>query len=231
MQRRVLLASAAAALSVGGGWVLTRPAGPDFALPGAANAQEATPTEPTTPEPAPDAPVVTEMIAGNPLARVEVIEYASFTCPHCAAFHADQYQQLKADYIDTGKIRFVYREIYFDRFGLWASMIARCGGPDRFFGIAEMIYAQQQDWIAGGADPALIADNLRQIGRVAGLDDATLDACMADEATAQALVAWFEENSARDGIDSTPSFLINGEKFSNMPYAEFVTILEARLAE
>ncbi len=222
MNRRALLATAvsATALALGGGWLLTRPGSPSDALLGAALAQDATV----------DTSTIVEMIEGNPDAAVEVIEYASFTCPHCANFHANQYQQLKANYIDTGKIRFVYREIYFDRPGLWASMIARCGGPLRFFGIADMLYDQQHEWTAGG-DPATIAQNLRNIGKIAGLDDATLDACMIDADTAQSLVAWFEENSTRDEISSTPSFLINGVKYSNMSYEDFAAILETELAK
>jgi protein-disulfide isomerase len=212
MNRRFLLTTAAAALAT---------------APLSAFAQEAAAPEATMEEQT----GIPEMVLGNPDAAVEVIEYASFTCPHCAAFHADQFQQLKANYIDTGKIRFVYREIYFDRFGLWASMIARCGGnTDRFFGISDVIYDTQREWTAGG-DPAQIAANLRQIGKVAGLEDETLDACMSDGAQAQALVDWFTENSTRDAVEGTPTFLINGEKFSNMSYAAFAEILDAKLAE
>jgi len=80
------------------------------------------------------------MVIGDADAPIEMIEYASFTCPHCARFHADVYPLLKADYIDSGKVKFIYREVYFDRFGLWASMIARCGGEARFFGLSNLIY-------------------------------------------------------------------------------------------
>ena len=172
---------------------------------------------------------IQDMVLGSPDAPVEVVEYASFTCPHCASFHAEQFKELKKNYIDTGKVRFVYREVYFDRYGLWASMIARCGGDMRFFGITEMIYSGQKEWAAGG-DPAQIAANLRNIGKIAGIDDATLDACMQDGATAEKLVAWYQENAERDDISSTPSFLIDGEKYSNMRYSEFAAILDERLA-
>ncbi len=176
-----------------------------------------------------DPAAIPDMVLGNADAPVTVIEYASFTCPHCAAFHADQFQQLKADYIDTGKVRFVYREVYFDRFGLWASMIARCGGEQRFFGISDLLYDGQRDWIGEG-DPATIAENLRRIGRTAGLDDTTLDACLADNAQAEALVAWFQENAEADAIDSTPTFVIDGTKHSNMSFDEMSAILDEALA-
>jgi protein-disulfide isomerase len=206
---------------LGGTWFLTQSTNPSDPILGSALAQEAGEIDTST---------VVEMVLGNPDAAVEVIEYASFTCPHCAAFHANQFQELKANYIDTGLIKFVYREIYFDRFGLWASMVARCGGEMRFFGISDMLYDQQREWIAGGQDPALIAGNLRRIGLTAGLDGEQVDACLSDPTTAQTLVAWFEENSARDEITSTPSFIINGEKFSNMSYSDFAAVLDERLA-
>ncbi len=216
------------ALVLGGGWLLNRPANPvDLQLPGAALAQDATATE--TPAAEIDISTIQDMMQGSVDAPVEIIEYGSFTCPHCAAFHADQYQQIKTNYIDTGKVRFIFREVYFDRFGLWASMIARCGGELRFFGISDLLYSTQQDWTAGG-DPALIAENLRKIGLTAGLDTAMLDTCLNDEVMAQTLVAWYTENSTRDGVEGTPTFFVNGTKYSNMPYAEFAAILDAELA-
>jgi protein-disulfide isomerase len=170
---------------------------------------------------------IPEMSIGNPDASVTVIEYASFTCPHCAAFHAETFKDLKADYIDTDKINFIYREIYFDRFGLWAAIVARCGdgAENRFFGIAEMLYAQQQDW-ARQSDAAAIVERLRRIGKTAGLSDPQLDQCFTDPDNAQKLYARYLQQSEADGITSTPSFVINGEKYANMPYDELKAILD-----
>lgn len=173
---------------------------------------------------------IPDMVQGSADARVEIIEYASFTCPHCASFHAGPYKDIKKDYIDTGKVKFVYREVYFDRFGLWASMIARCAGPDRFFGMTDLIYKEQSLWSRAG-DPAAIVAELRKIGLKGGLDNDTLDACLEDADNAQALVAWYQENAERDNIRSTPSFLINGEPYSNMNYADFSAIIDEKLAE
>lgn len=176
-----------------------------------------------------DTSQVLEMSLGDPDAPITIVEYASFTCPHCANFHAGPLQQLKTDYIDTGKVHFIYREVYFDRYGLWAGMVARCAGPLRYFAVSDMIYDQQREWTASG-DPAGIAEALRKIGKVAGLDDAALDACFADAEKAQAMVALYQENAARDDIRSTPSFLIDGQKYSNMSYADFAKILDEKLA-
>ena len=173
---------------------------------------------------------IAEMSLGNPDAKVTVIEYASYTCPHCATFHNGPFKQLKADYIDTGKIEFVYREVFFDRFGLWASMLARCAGPDRFFAMTDLIYRGQDTWARAG-DPALIAEELRRIGRLAGLDDAALDACLLDDTKARTLVAWFQANAEEHTIESTPSFVINGKTYQNMSYADMSGLIDAALAE
>jgi len=170
---------------------------------------------------------VVEMTLGNPDAPVQVVEYASYTCPHCANFHNGPYQQLKADYIDTGRIGFTYREVYFDQPGLWASMMARCGGEMRFFGISNLLYENQQTWARAG-DGAAIAAALRNIGKVAGLSDADLDQCMSDAANAEELMAWYRTNADRDEVTGTPSFLINGEKVSN---SNFMPALEAAVAD
>jgi len=225
MTKILPVAALAVVLAAGGGWLLLQqtaaPSDTQTRLLGAAAAQETDI----------DTSTVVEMVQGDPDATVEIIEYASFTCPHCASFHANQYPQIKENYIDTGLVRFVYREIYFDRPGLWASMIARCGGELRFFGIANMIYEQQSEWLAGGQDPNLIVENLRRIGLTAGMDAEQIAACMSDGENAQNLVAWFEENSTADGIRSTPSFVINGELHSNMSYEDFAALLDEKLAE
>ncbi len=173
---------------------------------------------------------IADMVQGSSDAKVEIIEYASYTCPHCASFHAGPYKDLKKDYVDTGKVKFVFREVYFDRFGLWASMIARCAGPDRFFGMTDLLFKEQSLWSRAG-DPAAIVAELRKIGLKGGMEEAQLNACLEDADSAQALVAWYQENAERDDVSSTPSFLINGEPYSNMNYADFSAIIEENLAE
>ena len=174
---------------------------------------------------------IKDMSIGNPDATVTVIEYASFTCPHRAAFHADSFKKLKADFIDTGKINFINREIYFDRFGLWAGITARCGenAENRYFGIIDMMYEQQRDWANSGNPPEVIVEKLRTIGKTAGLTDADLDACFQDGDRAQALYATYLKNSEADGVQATPSFVINGELHRNMPYEDLKALIESML--
>ncbi len=174
--------------------------------------------------------VVPDMVIGNKDAKVTLTEYASFTCPHCARFHTEVFKPLKKDYIDTGKIKFVYREVYFDRYGLWAAMVARCGGEMRYFGISDILFASQSEWSASD-DPTVVVENLKKIGRTAGLDDATLGACLDNADMAQAMVTAYQTNAAADQVESTPTLIVNGVKHANMAYEELKVILDAELAK
>ncbi len=181
-----------------------------------------------------DAPVreVREMTMGDPDAPITVVEYASFTCPHCATFHRDVMPQLRENFIDTGKVNFVFREVYFDLYGLWAGVIARCAPEDRYFGIVDLIFKTQSDWTRSTATDengakAEVTQNLFGIGRQAGLTDDQMRECLQDREFMEALVAEFQQNMEADQVTGTPSFIINGEKASNMSYADF----EARLNE
>ena len=177
-----------------------------------------------------DAVVLEEMVFGAEDAPITMIEYASFTCPHCKNFHSDVLPLITENYIDTGKVRMVYRGIYFDRLGLWADMLARCAGPDRYFGIASMIYEKQSEWTS--AESAVgVVDNLYAIGRLAGMNQADMEACMQDNVNAQAMVKFSTENAELDGVNSTPTFVINGQTLTNMPYLDFVNEFERILAE
>jgi len=214
--KRFLPIFAAAFVLVGGAAYMLMPTRGGDGLPqlGAANAQTA------------EAAVeIVDMTLGNPDANVTIIEYASYTCPHCKNFHTNQFKTLKSEYIDTGKVNFIYREVYFDRPGLWASMVARCGGQERFFGITDLIYERHPGWLGSGDGMTIIGD-LRKIGKVAGLSDEELDVCMSDADTAGALYQWFQTNAEADNITSTPSFVINGTKYTNMSHDEFRAILD-----
>lgn len=193
----------------------------------AAPAPEATPPAPSAEAAAIEVP---EMVLGNPDAKVTIKEYASYTCPHCARFHADVFKQLKADYIDTGKVKFVFREVYFDRYGLWASVIARCGGEMRYFGINSILFDKQREW-AASEDPAVVVENLKTIGRSAGLSNEALDTCLKDEKFVEAMVAKFQSNMAEDGVEATPTLFVNDTKHSNMTYADLKALIDAELAK
>ena len=176
------------------------------------------------------APEVPEITLGAEDAPVRVIEYASFTCPHCATFHAEVLPRLKADYIDTGRVHYTYREVYFDRYGLWAAIVARCAGPERYFGMADLIYGTQRDW-ATLRDPAEAAAALRRLGRVGGLEDTQLEVCLSDIDFARAMVAKSDANMRSHEVRGTPTLVIDGKTHSNMSYDDLRGLLDAALAK
>jgi protein-disulfide isomerase len=171
-----------------------------------------------------------DMSIGDPEAKVTIIEYASFSCPHCANFHATVLPRLQEDYIGTGRVRLIHREVFFDRSSFWAALVARCAGPERYFGIAGLIYQGQEGW-ARAADPVAAADALRRIGLVAGLEAERVDACMRDAEGAQALYDRAEADVKADAVEATPTLIVNGTKHRNMPYEELRAVIDAALAE
>lgn len=177
-----------------------------------------------TPETLPD------IAQGAEDAPLTIVEYASFTCGHCANFHANVYPQLKAEYIDTGKVRFVQRDVYFDQPGLWAGILARCGGDDKFFPVSGMLFDEQEQWLAGGSGDE-IATNLRRIGLKAGMTEDQMTACWEDTAKVEQLIATFQTNATADEVEATPTFIIGGEKVSNQPWDSMKEIIDTKLAE
>ena len=174
-----------------------------------------------------DAKLTSSMILGNSDAPVKLIEYASFTCPHCATFHLEVLPKIKIDYLDKGLLQLEYREVYFDGPGLWAGLLARCKGKKKYFPMIDLIFKKQSDWAQGNIKE--IKDGLLSIGRQAGLTNAESLVCMQNDILAEKMVASFQKNAIKDGISSTPSFLINGKLVRNLPYEELKEIIEKNL--
>lgn len=177
-----------------------------------------------------DVVLMPDMVLGDPAAPITVIEYASYTCPHCATFHADQFKKLKADYIDAGKVKFIHREVYFDRYGLWGGLVANCGGEMRYYGLSGLLYDQQKEWIGSGEAEEIIT-NLTTLGKTAGLSEDEISACLNDQAMATRLVATFQAHAEGDDINATPTLVIDGVKHSNMSYDDLASIIDAKLGE
>jgi protein-disulfide isomerase len=154
--------------------------------------------------------VVGDQMIGEPDAPIQIIEYASLTCPHCANFHTETFSQLKEEYIDTGKANFILREVHFDRLGLWATMVARCGGENKYYAFVDLFLKSQQRWLSEDDPVAAI----REIGRMGGLSQNRIETCLQDEEFAKSLLDTYQTHAVRDDIQSTPSFIINGEKYS-----------------
>ncbi len=167
-----------------------------------------------------------ERVLGDPNAPVEIIEYASMTCPHCAAFHNDTMGEIKKKYIDTGKAKLVMRDFPFDRLGAMAAMMARCANPDRYFQFIDFLFKQQASW-SRSQDPV---GALAKIGKLGGLSQADFDACMSNEELLSGMLASRVEAVETYKVNSTPTFFVNGEKITgNQPLEVFETAIEDQL--
>ena len=180
---------------------------------------------------APEGRVLDDIALGDESAPVTFIEYASFTCNHCANFHTSTFGDLKSEYIDTGKVRFIQRDVYFDAVGLWAGVLARCGGDDdRYYAVSDLLFTEQSAWLSGNSGDE-IAGNLRRMGARTGLTGEQMDACWNDQQLVSDLVTTFQHHAGADQIEGTPTFIINGEKVSNQPWNSLKEIIDAKLTE
>jgi protein-disulfide isomerase len=153
-----------------------------------------------------DPPAFGEMTLGPDTAKVTVIEYASATCPHCAAFHNETFGALKKEYIDTGKIRFVFREYPHQDAALAAFMLARCAPKDKYFPLIDVFFATQPEWTQ---DPLA---GLNKIAQQAGFTKESFDACMKNETVAKEILA-VRTKAEGFGVTGIPTFFVNGERY------------------
>ena len=170
---------------------------------------------------------LSERVLGDPNAPITILEYSSLTCPHCASFHANTLPQLKKDYIDTGKVKLVFRDFPFDRAALQASMLARCSNPERYFGFLDVLFKSQNKW-AGASDPA---QALAQTGKLAGVGDQQFKECLANEALANKLIERRLEAEQKYQVQSTPTFVImRGDTIEKIvgaqPIGEFAKVID-----
>ncbi len=147
-------------------------------------------------------------VLGDPNAPITLIEYASLTCPHCAHFDTEILPDVKKKWIDTGKVKLVYRDFPLDQIAAKAAQIAECAGKDRYFGVIDLIFANQRTW-AAAADP--IAELAKPL-RIAGLGEAEIKACLANEAMSNAVISDYKTGEAL-GVNSTPTLIINGQLY------------------
>jgi protein-disulfide isomerase len=147
-----------------------------------------------------------DQIMGAADAPVTVIEYASMTCPHCASFHETTYPAMKKKYIDTGKVRFIFREFPLDPLAAAGSMLARCAGNDKYFALIETLFAQQKDWAVQKPLAPLFA-----IARQAGFTQQSFDECLANQQVLSGIEESRTRAASKFNVTSTPTFFINGK--------------------
>ena len=169
-----------------------------------------------------------EEVLGSPKAKVTVIEYASAACPHCARMNNDVLPQLKKTYIDTGKVRYVFREMLTDPvpFAGTAFMMARCGGDKNYFAILDDVFHEQEAIYQSGDLPG----GLMKIAAKYGLDKDQLNACMGEKAV-QALDQRVAQ-ATKDGVEASPTFLIGDQKLQGeQSYDALAAAIDKQLAK
>jgi protein-disulfide isomerase len=156
-----------------------------------------------------------ERALGAADAPVTVVEYASMSCPHCAAFHTTVFGPLKSKYIDTGKVRFIFREFPHNNPGYPPAMVARCAPEGRFFDVVDAYFTRQDEWL----NSPDIMQAIRAIAKEHGFTDQSFDACASNQALFEALKEG-NERGGTFGVRGTPTFFINGKKFEDAPSLE-----------
>ena len=167
-------------------------------------------------------------VLGNPAAKTQIVEFISYTCPHCAHFEAEGSPALKSGWVRPGMASIEVRNLVRDRYDLTAALLARCGGPQRFFGNHQAIFAQQTAWVeklqAYEAAPSTLPESASQTDIMQDIADKTglsalmgkrgyrpaqLHACIADPKAMAIVLAMTRDATGHIGVTGTPSFLIN----------------------
>lgn len=167
----------------------------------------------SAPQPTPD-----DRILGKADAPITIFEYASFTCPHCADFDANVLPKIKADWIDTGKARLIFRDFPLDQAAVRAAILARCAPPDQYYAFVDALFHGQTTWAQTGK----VDDALSKLAKVSGMSDEQFAACMKDEAVQKRVLDSRLEAEQQFKVESTPTFFVNGVRVVGaQPYPEF----------
>jgi len=203
----MLTATAAFSLADAAGTVLLNPAWPT-------RAEAAEPDPAELAKAGPDGDVV----LGSEKAPVTIVEYASMTCPHCAHFSETTFPELQKRYIDTGKVRFIFREFPLDALAAAGFMLARCGGKEKFMPIVETLFAKQREWMVEKP-----IEPLREIAKQFGFTHQSFDECLANQKVLDGIQNVRDRAAEKLGVNSTQTFFINGKKFNGDQSIEAMT--------
>jgi protein-disulfide isomerase len=157
-----------------------------------------------------------DQVLGNPDAPITIVEYASLTCPHCAHFANDVFPELKKKWVDAGKVKLVFRDYPLDEPALRAAMIARCAPADRFYAYVDTFFAQQEKWVTARD----YREALARLVRLGGMSQDAFDKCLKDTALENKILEERLIASKELDVNSTPTFFINGTKFTGAPTVE-----------
>ena len=165
-------------------------------------------------------------VLGSPNAPITVIEYASLTCSHCAHFHTQILPEIKKKWIDTGKVKLVYRDFPLDQVAVRAAQIAECAGNDKYFGVLDIIFRGQPQWATASDPLAEIAKPLR----IAGMGENEIKACLANDAMSNAVLNDYKSGEAL-GVNSTPTLFINGQLYRGSRSVDELDSVFSKLAK
>ena len=149
-----------------------------------------------------------DMVFGSADAPVTVIEYYSLNCPHCAVFHKQIFPALKAEFIDTGQVRFVFRDFPLNWAAVEAAVLTHCAGPERYFAVQDALFASLRQW--SSAESTLLA--VAEVGDSVGVPRAEFKPCVEEGELVKQVIESFEFANQELGVEGTPTFFINGEK-------------------
>lgn len=168
-----------------------------------------------------------DKVLGEAEAPVTIVEYASLTCPHCATFHKETFPKLKSDYIDTGKVRFIFRDFPLDGRAFGAAMLARCAPEENYFDMLDLLFDNQRKW--AGAEAAKAEAAMLDVVKQAGFTQESFQACLQRQELVDG-VHWVRER-ARDrfGVSSTPTIFINGEMSGAFRFEDLAKEIDAAL--
>ena len=207
----------AVAAIAAGVWFGTRPSSPAVAPQAVAQTADKTTLLQVQP---------TDHVLGDPKAPITLIEYASLTCPHCAHFSVTVLPELKKKWIDTGKVKLIYRDFPLDQTALKAAQLAECAGKDKYFGVIDMIFETQPKWATASDPMAELGKSLR----IAGMGENEVKACLANDAVANGVVADYRGGETL-GVNSTPTLFINGTEFKGARSVEEMDATFSKLAK
>lgn len=167
-----------------------------------------------------------DLSIGSPEAKVVIVEYASMTCPHCATFHERVLPELKKKYIDAGKVRLIFREFPLDNLAAAGAMLARCAEGDKTYAMLDVLFQKQDEWVVRN-DPV---SKLFEIAKQAGFTKESFEKCLSDDKLLAQVEASRTRANEKFGVNSTPTFFINGKRLAGPPtVAEFDKVLEPLL--
>jgi protein-disulfide isomerase len=193
-----------------------------FGLIGSAVAQDANPAELAKPVPLGD------VALGPADAPVTIIEYASMSCGHCADFHKTVYPKIKAEYIDTNKVRYIFREFPLDIKAAAGAMLARCVGkddPKKYHAIVDILFATQNEWVMKDTSKELL-----RVAKQTGMSDEAFNACLSNQSMLDALKQGQDQAHEKFKVDSTPTFFVNGSKLKGgATFEDFKKLIDPNL--